>query len=197
MKNTDSLSLAGGTLRLAGLVHDSIVDGPGLRFAVFVQGCPHRCEGCHNPATWNAAGGRDLPVAEVLEKIRERRAWLDGVTLSGGEPFAQAVALAALARGCRALGLPVMSYSGYTWEELTDPAAAPAGAADLLAEIDRLVDGRFELQKRSLLLRFRGSTNQRVIDVPASLRAGSCVTTDFPAPAHTAHLAPADPFSLR
>ena len=195
--STSSPDLRCAKLRVAGLVPDSIVDGPGLRFAVFVQGCPHRCEGCHNPATWNAEGGREMTVDEVFSRIRDRREWLDGVTLSGGEPFRQAPALAPLARACRALGLPVMSYTGYTWEELNDPASAPAGAAELLAQLDLLVDGRFELPKRSLLLRFRGSSNQRVIDVPASLRDGSCVTTEFPAPTTTRHLAPADPFSLR
>ncbi len=183
-------------LRLAGLVPDSIVDGPGMRYAVFVQGCPHRCEGCHNPATWNAEGGREMAADEVVSRIRARREWLDGVTLSGGEPFRQAPALAPLARACRALGLHVLCYTGYTWEELSDPAAAPAGARELLAELDLLVDGRFVQEKRSLLLRFRGSSNQRVIAVPASLRDGRCVVTDFPVRI-PGHRAPHDPFSLR
>lgn len=197
MKNPDPPSRAGAPLRLAGLVQDSIVDGPGLRFAVFAQGCPHRCEGCHNAATWHPAGGYAATVGDVLAKIRARREWLDGVTLSGGEPFAQAPALAALARGCRELGLHVTGYSGYTWETLTDPATAPPGARDLLAELDLLVDGPFVLARRSLSLRFRGSDNQRVIDVPASLRAGRAVVTEFPPPVTAAHLAPADPWTLR
>ena len=184
-------------LRLAGTVPDSIVDGPGLRFVVFTQGCPHHCPGCHNSATWNPEGGYTTSAAEVLEEIRRRRDWLDGVTLSGGEPFRQAGALAELARECRALGLPVITYTGYTWEQLVDPLRRPADADRLLRELDLLVDGPFLLARKSLTLRFRGSANQRVIDVPASLRIGHALTTEFPAAAPTDHRAPADPWSLR
>lgn len=183
------------TLRIAGLVPDSIVDGPGLRFTVFVQGCPHRCDGCHNPGTWHAEGGRDIAVEEIYARILAQPL-LDGVTLSGGEPFRQAAVLAPLARACRARGLHVLCYTGYTWEELVAGAGCHQGRHDLLAQIDQVVDGRFDLTRRSLGLRFRGSTNQRVIDVQASLRSGECVPSSFPRPA-PGPCAPRDPFSLR
>ncbi len=159
-------------LRLAGIVNDSIVDGPGLRMTVFVQGCPHRCPGCHNPQTHDFAGGSEGETAEIIARMR-KNPLLDGLTLSGGEPFCQPGPCAELARAARSLGLNVWSYSGYTFEELIE-GGTPAQKA-LLDELDVLVDGRFELDKRSLDCRFRGSTNQRLIDVPASLAAGRAI----------------------
>ena len=103
--------------RLANVVNDSIVDGPGFRLTVFVQGCPHRCPGCHNPQTHDPAGGRDADTDWVLEKAAENPL-LSGITLSGGEPFAQCEPMAALARGAKEMGLHVMAYSGYTFEQL-------------------------------------------------------------------------------
>ena len=159
-------------IRVAGIANDSIVDGPGLRLTVFTQGCPHRCPGCHNPQTHDFAGGSDWETDEIIGKIK-KNALLDGVTLSGGEPFCQPEACAEIAHAARGMGLNVWSYSGYTFEEIIGNGTEAQIA--LLRELDVLVDGRFELEKRSLECRFRGSSNQRLIDVPASLKSGSAV----------------------
>lgn len=161
-------------LRLAGIVEESVVDGPGLRLVVFAQGCPHRCPGCHNPHTWDERGGEMVPLTAVLEKVA-RNPLLQGITLSGGEPFGQAAAMAALAAAVRRAGLDVMTYSGYTWEELLEMAGQREDVKQLLYQTDYLVDGPFRLDQRVLNLPFRGSANQRIIDVPASLQAGRAV----------------------
>lgn len=158
-------------IRIAGLVNDSIVDGPGFRFTVFTQGCPHACPGCHNPQTHDFSAGTDADTEEILAKIK-KNPLLDGITLSGGEPFCQSAACAEIARNARALGLNVWSYSGYTYEELV---SGKEEWMELLRELDVLVDGRFEIEKRTLEARFRGSWNQRLIDVRASLAQGKAV----------------------
>lgn len=165
-------------MRIASYVHDSIVDGPGLRLTVFVQGCPHRCPGCHNPQTHDFAGGKALSVAELVRQMDENPL-LDGLTLSGGEPFAQAEDCAALARAARERGLNVWCYSGWTLEELLQDTRP--GVRELLELADVLVDGPFLLEQRSLTLKWRGSANQRVLDLPRSLAAGEAVLWDAPA----------------
>lgn len=159
-------------MRIYGLQQDSIVDGPGFRFACFVQGCPHHCPGCHNPDSHDSAGGREMSVEEVAELLLGNPL-TDGLTLSGGEPFAQAEDCLRLARIAHAHHLNVWSYSGWTFEHLRD-RGSPAQRA-LLEEVDVLVDGPFLLEERTLALPWRGSRNQRVIDVPASLAAGEAV----------------------
>lgn len=157
-------------MRIASTTHDSIVDGPGLRYVVFTQGCPHRCPGCHNPDTHDSAGGKELPVEEVIRDMLSNPL-TDGVTLSGGEPFAQPDACAQIARAAHQAGLNVWCYSGWTLERLLDmPAAAP-----LLHEIDVLIDGPFLLEQRSLTLKWRGSRNQRVLDAKQSCLEGRAV----------------------
>lgn len=165
-------------LRIAGTVNDSIVDGPGFRFTVFTQGCPHHCEGCHNPHTHDFDGGEITTTEEILEKIY-KNPLLDGITLSGGEPFCQAKPLAEISRSVREKGLNVVAYSGYTFEQLTKGANDENGWGELLSLVDFLVDGRFELEKRSLALHFRGSSNQRVIDVKKSLETGEIVQVEW------------------
>ncbi len=160
----------GNALRIAGTVGESIVDGPGIRYVIFTQGCPHGCPGCHNPETHDFAGGREIDAETLLAEIR-RNGLVSGVTFSGGEPFEQAEALLPLARQLKADGRHLMAYSGYTYEQLI--ADGRAGVRGLLEQLDLLVDGRYEAEHRSLELRFRGSTNQRVLDVPASLAEGA------------------------
>lgn len=152
-------------IRIAGLVNDSIVDGPGFRMAVFTQGCPHRCEGCHNPQTWDKDGGKVVEINEIVEQMR-KNPLLSGLTLSGGEPFMQLRPCAALAGAAKKMGLNVWCYTGYTWEKLWGWPYARL----LLSQIDVLVDGPFVLAEKSLELPWRGSRNQRLIDVQASLR---------------------------
>ena len=157
-------------LRIAGVVPESIVDGPGFRFAVFTQGCPHHCEGCHNPNTHDFSGGEVVDTDTLWERIR-KDILLSGVTFSGGEPFEQAGNLLDLARKIKGAKLELAAYSGYTFDELV---AAGGDKLELLKLCDVLVDGRFVLAQRSLMLRFRGSKNQRLIDVQRSLSEG-CV----------------------
>lgn len=153
-------------IRIAGMVNDSIVDGAGLRFTVFTQGCPHHCAGCHNPQTHDFSAGKDIDTDEIIQTFR-KNPLLDGITLSGGEPFCQSEACLRLAKAAHAAGLNVWAYSGYTFEELL---AGKAEWKRLLEEVDVLVDGPFLLEKRTLECRFRGSSNQRLIDVQASLK---------------------------
>jgi anaerobic ribonucleoside-triphosphate reductase activating protein len=156
-------------MRVAGVIQDSIVDGPGLRFTVFTQGCPHRCEGCHNPETHDPEGGMERDVGDIIAKMLANPL-TDGLTLSGGEPFTQSGECAEIARAAKKAGLNVWTYTGYTFEELHVIAERDIGVAELLAETDVLVDGRFELSGRTLTLPWRGSANQRLIDTPKSLR---------------------------
>lgn len=159
-------------LRVAGLVGDSITDGPGIRLTVFVQGCPHGCPGCHNPQSHDFAGGEATDTAEILGRVR-RNPLLSGVTFSGGEPFCQPAPLAELGGQIKALGLELAIYTGYTLEELL--AENDPDCMALLRCADVLVDGRFILAQRSLDLKFKGSRNQRVLNVAASLAAGCAV----------------------
>lgn len=159
-------------MRIYGLVQDSIVDGPGFRFSCFVQGCPHHCPGCHNPDSHDSAGGHEMTVDEVAGELL-KNPLTDGLTLSGGEPFAQPEECLALAKIAHEHHLNVWAYSGWTFEYLRDQGTDAQKA--LLAELDVLVDGPFRQAERSLALPWRGSKNQRVIDIPASLAAGGAV----------------------
>ncbi len=151
-------------IRLAGIVRESIVDGPDLRFVVFVQGCPHKCEGCHNPETHDFSGGFAATTAKVWAEI-EKNPMIKGVTFSGGEPFCQAEALAELGRAAKEKGLHVMTYSGFTYETLLKKAKEDTAVRELLSVTDYLVDGPFVLSQRDLSLKYRGSRNQRVLDI--------------------------------
>ncbi len=162
-------------MRIAGLTQDSIVDGPGFRFTVFVQGCAHHCEGCHNPQTHDPAGGKDMTTEEIIREMRSNPL-TDGLTLSGGEPFDQSEDCLTLVRAARESGLNVWSYSGYLFEQLL----ADEKKSQLLKELDVLVDGPFVLSQRSLALAWRGSRNQRVIDVQKSLAAGEVILVPDP-----------------
>jgi anaerobic ribonucleoside-triphosphate reductase activating protein len=166
------------SIRLAGVVGESIVDGPGIRFTIFTQGCKHHCPGCHNPQTHDFDGGKLVTVESILEKIR-KNPLLDGITLSGGEPFEQAEACSVLAKAAHAMKLNVMTYSGYTFEEILAGMDVRHGWKELLQETEILVDGRFEPARKNLLLKFRGSSNQRLLDVKKSLREGRAVSAEI------------------
>ena len=147
-------------IRVAGITEESTVDGPGIRFVIFVQGCLKSCPGCHNPQSQNMGGGTRMRVSEIMERIR-RNPLLDGVTLSGGEPFLQAKKLVPLARQCHEIGLSVMVYTGYLHEEILENPAWH----EFLNEIDVLVDGPFDESRSIPKPPFRGSWNQRVIEL--------------------------------
>lgn len=166
------MSSISSELRVAGRTEESVVDGPGLRYTLYVQGCPHGCPGCHNPQTHDFAGGSVETVGAILAAFAENPL-LAGITLSGGEPFCQPGPLAELARGVHALGKTVMTYTGYTLEELS--ALGDREVDALLAETDLLVDGRFILAEKSLSLPYRGSANQRLVDMRKTREAGQIV----------------------
>ena len=157
-------------LRIAGTIGESIVDGPGIRYVLFTQGCPHGCPGCHNPQTHDFNGGKVVDTAALLADIR-KNPFVKAVTFSGGEPFAQPLALAELASALKEQGYHLMCYSGYTFEQLLQRE----DARPLLDKLDLLVDCPFVESQKSIELRFRGSANQRVLDVPASLAANAPV----------------------
>ncbi|MHB1484642.1 MAG: anaerobic ribonucleoside-triphosphate reductase activating protein [Saccharofermentanales bacterium] len=166
-------------IRLAGIVKNSITDGPGFRYAIFTQGCPHNCFGCHNPDSHSFTDGKDYSTGFILDEIMEDEL-LDGVTFSGGEPFMQAQELALLASEIKQkTHLNIYCYTGYTWEELMEQENTREGWHDLIRNVDIIIDGRFEQSLKSYNLRFRGSSNQRAIDVRQSLIAGKPVEIDI------------------
>lgn len=147
-------------LKVCGIEPESIVDGEGIRYVIFVQGCPHHCPGCHNPESHPFDGGSARDIDELFRQICENPL-LKGVTFSGGEPFCQPEPLAELAQRVHGRGLDVTTYSGYRYEELL--AMPDAGVAALLAQTDVLIDGPFVMAEKDLTLPFRGSRNQRII----------------------------------
>ena len=162
-------------LNISGITDDSIVDGPGLRYTIFVQGCPHHCPGCHNPHTHSFQGGEARTLDSLMQEIEENPL-LYGVTFSGGEPFEQAEPLAALGYELKLAGLHVMTYSGYTYEQLLQRAQGEPAVAALLDVTDILVDGPYMERQRDLTLLYRGSSNQRLIDLAAMRAAGDMDT---------------------
>jgi len=164
-------------IRIAGIIKESIVDGPGIRMVVFAQGCRHGCPGCHNPGTHSFDAGALATVDSVLEQAK-RNPLLDGITFSGGDPFEQAEAFALLARKAKEHGMDIVTYTGYTYEYIIQNLSGHRGWDALLDETDILIDGRYEADKRNLLLKFRGSENQRIIDVKRSKAEGRIVTIE-------------------
>lgn len=159
------------SIRISGITPESIVDGEGIRYVIFTQGCPHHCPGCHNPSTHSFDGGKVVAIHDILTDIEKNRKYIDGITLSGGEPFCQIDQCSIIAKKAQELGLTVWCYTGFSFEELY----GRGDALELLQNLDVLVDGPFILEERSLDLDFRGSRNQRIIDVRTSLEKG--VTT--------------------
>lgn len=170
MVNPDLKILDNTLLRIAGAVSESIVDGPGIRYTVFTQGCPFRCKGCHNPQAQTLNGGIDVKLSILYEEIKSDPL-ITGITFSGGEPFIQPTPLIVFAKFLRAAGYNLWSYSGYTFEKLVNDKKRLA----LLEQLDVVVDGPFMMNKKSMMIDFRGSTNQRIIDVQASLKTGKVV----------------------
>lgn len=151
-------------LRIAGIVKESVVDGPGLRYVIFTQGCPHNCPGCHNPHTHDFNGGYDISITELFNSINTTQL-ISGVTFSGGEPFMQPAACASLAKLVKASErkLNVLTYSGYYHAELLQLAETNSAIKELLQLTDILIDGPYDKTKRNLNLPFRGSENQNIV----------------------------------
>jgi anaerobic ribonucleoside-triphosphate reductase activating protein len=163
-------------VRLAGIVNESITDGPGLRIVLFFQGCEHHCPGCHNPQTWDFRGGSEYKVDELLLQLPDTPL-IKGVTLSGGDPFYQPRAAARIARDFRDRGKDVWAYTGFIWEELLK--IHDAAMLELLHYCDVLVDGPFVRTQRCLNLPYRGSANQRLVAVQESLYKAETVERPF------------------
>lgn len=151
-------------IRIAGIIRESIVDGPGIRFTIFSQGCPHNCEGCHNPETHDVKGGYDCSIEKILGEI-DKNPLLTGVTFSGGEPMCQPDEFLTLAQEIKKRSLDIVIFSGYTFEELQIMAESNPSIGELLLLTDYLIDGKFVLAEKDLALSFRGSKNQRYIDM--------------------------------
>lgn len=149
-------------IRISGMIDESIVDGPGLRMTVFVQGCPHHCKGCHNPQTHDFDGGEVKSIMEIFESFKENPL-LSGITFSGGEPFCQPRPLSRLGQLVKGDGQNVVTYTGYTYEQLLEMSKTDEGVKDLLEVTDILIDGPYVEEKRDLDLKYRGSSNQRII----------------------------------
>jgi len=161
-------------LKVAGIIRESVVDGPGVRLAVYVQGCAHRCPGCHNPGTWDQAGGIEMDTGEIIDLLPSTGT-LSGVTLSGGEPFDQPAALLSLADALTAREINLVLYSGYTFEQLLDRGKRESSITGLLKAGWLLIDGPYLEQQRSRSLPYRGSRNQRLIDLKLSMPAGKAI----------------------
>jgi anaerobic ribonucleoside-triphosphate reductase activating protein len=155
-------------IRIAGIEEESFVDGPGIRLVVFMQGCPHHCPGCHNPETHSYDKGKIISVNDVLSKLASSSMY-QGITFSGGEPFIHSDNLINLATEVKRCGYDIVFYSGWTFEELLEKSKKEEEIINLLILGDILVDGKFLIEERSLELRWRGSRNQRIIDIPKSM----------------------------
>ncbi len=164
-------------LSIAGIVNESIADGPGIRMVIFTQGCSHNCSGCHNPQTHSFNAGELIDIDKIISDIR-KNPLLDGITLSGGDPFEQAEACAVLAGEVKKLGLNVITYTGYTYEQLIDLSEQRTGFDELLNNTDLLIDGPFIINEKNLLLKFRGSANQRIIDMNRTRAEGKAVISE-------------------
>lgn len=161
-------------VRLAGIEKESVVDGPGIRYVIFAQGCGHKCEGCHNPETHDFSKGYIEDADKLIMDILNRK-YIDGVTFSGGDPFYQSEEFKYIAKKLKSKEIHIMAYTGFNYEELL----RSVGSMELLKYIDIIVDGPFILKKKSLKTAFRGSSNQRIIDVKQSINKGKIISIDI------------------
>ncbi|MGM9977473.1 MAG: anaerobic ribonucleoside-triphosphate reductase activating protein [Clostridium sp.] len=161
-------------IRLSGIAYESLVNGPGMRRVFFSQGCKHNCKGCFNPETHDFNGGEEKDMDELIKDVLEEP-FLKGVTFSGGDPFEQADKFAYMAKNFKDNGLSVWSYTGYTYEYILEHKDEHKGWDELIKYLDVLVDGKFEEDKKEDGLKFRGSSNQRIIDVTNSLKENKIV----------------------
>ena len=155
-----------------------LVNGPGLRRVFFAQGCIHNCKGCFNPDTHSFDGGELNNIDKLVEDVKQNP-MLKGVTFSGGDPFEQAEEFAYMAKELKELGINIWCYTGYTFEYILNKKKDNRSWEKLLKYIDVLVDGRFEENKKDSSLKFRGSSNQRIIDIKKSLEQECVVTIEF------------------
>jgi len=160
-------------MRLSGITSESIVDGPGLRYVIFTQGCPHGCIECQNPDSWDVNAGEEFTVKQIIRLIKKLKKTIQGITFSGGEPFLQAAELTLVADAARNIGLDVVTYTGYTYEQII--ADNNSGKTALLYASDILIDGRYMYKLKTAGLPFRGSSNQRMIDIKETMKQNRIV----------------------
>ena len=167
-----------GKIRLSGIAYESLVNGPGMRRVFFSQGCRHKCKGCFNPDTHDFNGGELRDMDELIDDVKENPI-LKGITFSGGDPLEQADKFAYMAKEFKKMNLNIWCYTGYKFEYLLENSNAQNKFRDLLENIDVLVDGRFEESLKEEGLKFKGSSNQRIIDVLKSLEVGEVVILKY------------------
>jgi len=153
---------------------DSIVDGEGIRIVLWTQGCSHNCEGCHNPQTHSFNEGTLVEVEDIINQIKEFE-FQDGITFSGGDPFFQPEACSIIAKYAKENNLNVWCYTGFLFEELVKLSTKNVHIKEFLDTIDILIDGPFKIEERDFNVKFRGSRNQRIIDVPSSLKENKTI----------------------
>ncbi len=163
-------------IRIANWIHDSIVDGPGLRFSLFTQGCPHHCPHCHNPQTHDPQGGYLVDTDEIITEIK-KNPLLSGITITGGEPMLQPDAVLELLQQTKLLGMDSVVYTGYVYEDLL--LQNNTTITSILQTADYLIDGPFVESLKSLDLLFRGSSNQRIIDLKKTNHHHQVLCTSF------------------
>lgn len=166
------------TVRLSGIAYESLVNGPGMRRVFFAQGCKHNCKDCFNPETHDFLGGEEKNMDELIEDVVKNK-MIKGVTFSGGDPLEQADKFSYMAKIFKNSGLNIWCYTGYTFEELLEKMKSDNDTRELLENIDVLVDGKFQLENKNGGLRFRGSSNQRIIDVNNSITLGKIITLEY------------------
>ena len=163
------------TINIAGVIPESFTDGPGIRYTIFTQGCRHHCKNCHNPETWDFNAGKTVDIQSIYNDILENP-MLDGITFSGGDPLYQPESCANLAKMIKEnTDLNIWLYTGFTFDEVVNNP----DYEEILKYLDVIVDGMYDEQCRSLHLRFRGSSNQRIINVPESLKLNKIVLMDI------------------
>ncbi|KZL90012.1 anaerobic ribonucleoside-triphosphate reductase activating protein [Clostridium magnum] len=165
-------------VRLSGIAFESLVNGPGLRRVIFAQGCIHNCKGCFNPDTHDMQGGQMMDMDKIIDDVKSNP-MIRGITFSGGDCLEQADKFAYMAKKFKELGLNIWCYTGYTYEYILENEDKRIGWSELLDNIDVLIDGRFEENKRDISLRYKGSSNQRIIDVKESLKNDRIVIIEY------------------
>ena len=167
----------GKKIRLAGFAYESLVNGPGMRRVYFSQGCKHNCKGCFNPDTHDFNSGKEMDMDELIEDAVDNP-FLKGITFSGGDPLERAEEFAYMAKAFKNAGLNIWCYTGYVFEEVLEMMEKDKNIRELINNIDVLVDGRFEIDKKDETLKFRGSSNQRLIDIKSSIRENSIIVLE-------------------
>lgn len=165
-------------IRIANVIDDSIVDGPGIRMTIFFQGCAHNCEGCFNKETWDFNGGHLCDIEKIYDAAM-KNPLLQGITLSGGDPIYQVSGALKLVNLFKNTDLDIMVYTGFTYEELLEMSKNNEDLQAFLQKIDYLVDGKFDINKKDIGLKFRGSSNQRIIDIKKTILNNKIITTNF------------------